>query len=400
MAQEMQVAQQRNNPKSEGRKRKRSRNRNRRRKNKNVEKLEVGNNKAQQNKKLEERKMTNSKQQENSKKRSVKETKRRSVKDTKRRSVKETKRRSVKETKRRSVKESQKKSVKDIKKMSVGDKKCLSCKPTESKVANTYKKRADWKAERGLRTIFPNDKIPPLDKIKLVHPPKSNQFVKIKLGSNYGNRYVLYYASKNSNIDKLEKVRDADNAYSQFENRGIAKTDLEGEATLKMRCPQVYKEEGETYFSHVHFIISNKEKTEWINELKTQTVVCEITHKEMYKVVKHNSALVVNALPIKYFIQERIPGSIPLPHDIVLDKLNGVEVKKYIRDMLYVNPKLQKMVAEKKMDLMDIPIISYCYDEGCEADNYLQGKLNQIGFKNVKLFSHGIEGWKKVYGIK
>ena len=51
-----------------------------------------------------------------------------------------------------------------------------------------------------------------------------------------------------------------------------------------MRCPQVYKEEGETYFSHVHFIISNKEKSAWINELKTQTVVCEITHKEMYKV--------------------------------------------------------------------------------------------------------------------
>ena len=53
MAQEIQVAQQRNNPKSEG-KRKRSRNRNRRRKNRNVEKLEVGNNKAQQNKKLED----------------------------------------------------------------------------------------------------------------------------------------------------------------------------------------------------------------------------------------------------------------------------------------------------------------------------------------------------------
>lgn len=387
MAEDMQVAQQRNNPKSEGRKRKRSRNRNRRRKNKNVEKLEVGNNKAQQNKKLEERRMRNSKQQENNKR-------------SKNKNTKNNQKRSVKDYKRKSEKVSKKKSVKDIKKLSLGDKKCLSCKPTESKVANTYKKRADWKAERGLRTIFPNDKIPQLDKIKLVHPPKSNQFVKIKLGPKYGNRYVLYYASKNSNIDKLEKVRDADNAYSHFENRGIAKTDLNGEATLKMRCPQVYKEEGETYFSHVHFIISNKEKTEWINELKTQTVVCEITHKEMYKVVKHNSALVINALPIKYFIKERIPGSIPLPHDIVLDKLNGVEVKKYIRDMLYVNPKLQKMVAEKKMDLMDIPIISYCYDEGCEADNYLQGKLNQIGFKNVKLFSHGIEGWKKVYGIK
>ena len=393
---ELQTTQQRNanqlyDKKKRSRRNRRRRDKRNRNRNRNEVKLEVINNKNQ----------------EVMNKRSIKRNKIRSIKKDKilPNEIKSVEKKMDKEkiNKEKISKEKinkEKRNKKTKKKSVSGEKKCLSCKPTENKIANTYKKRADWKAERGLNTIFPNDRVPPLSSIKLAHPPKSNQFVKIKLGPKYANRYVLYYASKNSNITKIEAVRDAGTAYSQFENRGVSKTDLNGEATLKMRCPQIYKEEGVSYFSHVHFIISNKEKTAWINELKTQTVVCDVTHKEIYKVVKHNSALVLNALPIKYFIKERIPGSIPLPHDLVLDKLNGVEVKKYIRDMLYHNPKLQKMVADKKMDFMDIPIISYCYDSGCEADNDLQEKLNKIGFKNVKIFSPGIEGWKKVYGIK
>ena len=66
--------------------------------------------------------------------------------------------------------------------------------------------------------------------------------------------------------------------------------------------------------------------------------------------------------------------------------------------MLPHAPVIHKSVKEGKMNLLNIPIISYCYSPNCDADNDLQRKLIKIGFKNVKTYSPGIKGYRKLVG--
>jgi hypothetical protein len=280
-----------------------------------------------------------------------------------------------------------------------GSKKCVSCIPTNKKVASTTKKRADWKTKVNLTSIFPNDIVPNLKGIKMKVPEKANQSVEVKLGKKNANKIVLFYAAEDSPSDSCSECQISKpiNAYKNFKNQGISQLDSNGNAILKMRCPMVYRENNTTYQSHVHIILSNSQKTEWVNKLYTQTVVCALDFKEMKKVVDSRCALVINALPFEYYVKDRIPNSVPLDHNLPLSKLNKKEVIDYLSLMLVHNPELHKNVKSGKLDLMDIPMVTYCYNESCEADLDLQQKLNKIGFTNVKVYTGGVVEWKKKY---
>ena len=101
-------------------------------------------------------------------------------------------------------------------------KKCLSCIPTNKKVAKTSKKRASWKQHIGLKTIFPNIKqIGTVDKI-----------VKLKK-SGKGNRTIVVFNLDGGRIraictqwDKSEKyasglsvVLDSENYINWLNNK-------------------------------------------------------------------------------------------------------------------------------------------------------------------------------------
>ncbi len=276
-------------------------------------------------------------------------------------------------------------------------KKCISCvsRKNNNKISATTKKRADWKLNKGLKTIFPNDKIPSLKGLKESIPKGANQIVELKLGKKNANRFILYYASQEQKLSNL-KIYLPSEAYGNFKNKGIAKLDKDGNGILRIKCPRPYNENNITYSSHVHFILSNEKNTEWINKMFTQTVVCHLSFNEVSEIVKNNSALLLNALPNEYYIKSRIPMSISLDHNLTLTKINEREVRDYIQSVLPHCPKINKKVLNGSLNLLDIPIVTYCYNERCEADLYLQQKLNKIGFTNVKVYSGGIIEWNKM----
>ena len=70
-------------------------------------------------------------------------------------------------------------------------------------------------------------------------------------------------------------------------------------------------------------------------------------------------------------------------------------MKDYIKSVLPHAPVINRAFEKGKLDLLDVPIVIYCYNESCGADSHLQKKLNEIGFKNVKLYGLGIEGYRK-----
>ena len=279
-------------------------------------------------------------------------------------------------------------------------KKCLTCIPTSQKIANTTKKRADWKSRRGLKTIFPDDKIPDLSQaanLKEIVPKNANQHIEINLGRKKAGRYVLYYAADQCPMSNCANCHllDANQAYGSFKNQGLTRLDSEGKAILKIQCPRPYREENRSYLPHVHFIVSQKDNLSWEHKLMTQTVVCHLNYSEMEQLVQKGCAMVINALPFEYYVKDRIPMSIPLDHNLVLDKLTKKEVIQYLKVMVAHYPSLHKAVSTGKMELLDVPIVSYCYNPECEADTDLQEKLNKIGFTNVKLYPGGIKEWRR-----
>ena len=282
----------------------------------------------------------------------------------------------------------------------MSSRKCISCLPTNKKVSGMTKKRADWKLRKGLNSIFPNDKVPNLQdntQIQERYPKGANQHIEVNLGKKMKDRLVLYYAAEESPLANCANchIKNPQSSYGTFKNQGITTLDGNGNGILKIKCPRPYRENNKTYLPHVHFIVSDAKKEKWIHKLMTQTVVCELNYEEMVNEVKSRCSMIINSLPFEYYVKNRIPMSIPLDHNLVLDKLDKKDVIEYLKVMVAHYPKLQKRVVSGKLDLMDIPIISYCYDAQCEADTDLQMKLNKIGFTNVKLYPGGIQEWKK-----
>ena len=276
--------------------------------------------------------------------------------------------------------------------------KCTSCKNNKNNNNSRKfsKKQSKPHFNKNNNTIFPNNMKPKLKGLKESFPSKSNQEMTLNLGKSKANRFIIYYGSTKKDLDNYNQVLNSKNAYGDFKNHGIAKTDTTGKALLKFRCPQVYKEDGNTVLPHIHYILSNKGNTKWIEKLETQHLVCDVSHQELKKLIENGKALVLNALPIEYYIKDRIPMSVPLPHDLVLNKLSPEEVKEYIKSTMPHAMMVYKAFIKNKLKLMDIPIVSYCYDSGCDADADLQQKLIKIGFKNVKLYTPGIIGFRKL----
>ena len=50
--------------------------------------------------------------------------------------------------------------------------------------------------------------------------------------------------------------------------------------------PQAYKDNVATYLPHVHFLISTKDNKKFNEVIKTHTVHCDVTKKELKKIIK------------------------------------------------------------------------------------------------------------------
>ena len=131
------------------------------------------------------------------------------------------------------------------------------------------------------------------------------------------------------------------------QNYGISKLDNKGKAILKVMRPQAYVEDGDTYFPHVHFLLTNSNNTQWINKLYTKAVIIKIDKTELKKHIKNGCYMILNALDYKYYIKNRIPRSLPLPHKLLGKDIEEEHVNEYFKAMLVHYPKLVEKIKNK-----------------------------------------------------
>ena len=277
---------------------------------------------------------------------------------------------------------------------------CLTCKQKDNLKNNTYStKKANWKQKRGLKTHFPNDNIPELKNgmAKEYYPKSNNQTKTLVFKKSDIGKYIIYYASDLE--PDCDKIPSASVSYKNFKNKGVTRINKDGTAVLKFRCPNIYQEEKQTFYPHIHYLLTNKSNTKWIDKVYTKLVICDIDTNYLKKAINGRCTLILNALPIEYYIKDRIPGSLPLPYNS-MDRLEMNDVKSYFKSMLVHYPNLNKKVNDKSLNILDIPIITYCYKSSCDASRKLTDILLKLGFKNIKEYKPGLVGWKSKANLK
>jgi hypothetical protein len=217
---------------------------------------------------------------------------------------------------------------------------------------------------------------------------------KLTLGSDNSEKWVFYWAS--SKQEDITTINPPETAYGDYENHGLQQCNSKGEIIVKINQPQPYKEVNKTHCRHFHYILEGPDKV-WL-PLKTVRVICTIPIEYLDARIKEMDCMIINALPKESYDKEKIPKSVNLCYKS-LDRLTKESkernVKKFLKLSLKEYPKLNELVKSDKLDLKDIPIITYCTNDKCDASSQLIDHLYESGVNNTLEWASGMEGWNK-----
>ena len=237
------------------------------------------------------------------------------------------------------------------------------------------------------------------DNTNIRYPEEYDTILKINIGKKYNGIKVLYWGAerKKNNVPITKYAKEA---YGKFLNSGISKVSNNGDLLLKFRCPQVYKAQinkntlPRTYYKHIHFVLFDKIKKEWGNQIYTKIVVCKHNYTETIKKINSGFYVIINSLPCEYFAKDHIPNSYNLCYKDV-NKISKKSLFEWFREIVKLHyPKLNKLLNENKIELYEIPIITYCYNEKCNASQICLESLMEKGFVNVDEYSGGIQDYR------
>lgn len=280
---------------------------------------------------------------------------------------------------------------------------CPSCNilKVEQPILNINK--ANWAHERNNSINFINST--PL-KIK---KQKMYDFTKhINVGIINKNKYVLYWASEKSrDAINVKKITDA---YNNFSNYGVAIVDKTGDFKIYLEIPQNYsdineKNNTETYYKHIHFVLSDEKKKYWkTNDIYTYLVIPEYDFQSFIKLTKSNNAVMINSSSFRDYSIKHIPNTYNLPFNKLYD-MNNKEVDEWMLNLIKNNYPLFAYVlnqyakwntAQFGNKLHELPIIIYNNDENKKdiLKKYAENLIYK-GFVNICVFTGGLIEYNK-----
>ena len=234
------------------------------------------------------------------------------------------------------------------------------------------------------------------------HPKKFNVKIKLNVGKQHFGKKILYWATKEKKGNNLH-INDAKSAYGNFSNSGIAIINKTGEVLLKFCCPQIYhttpvnKSKPQTYYRHLHFVLSNEKKDKWTNQIYTKIVVCKFELDRSLKMLKSGEFVFINALPCEYYGKDHIPNTYNLTPSQV-KQMSQNNLFSWFEELIQVHyPKIYESVKSKMINIHEIPIITYCAHDKCNASELLLEELMNKGMVNVNEYSGGMKDYRKKF---
>lgn len=233
-------------------------------------------------------------------------------------------------------------------------------------------------------------------------PKTFNVEMKMELGKRFAGKKLLYWAA-NGKKSKSPVIEDARKAYGRFENSGVVKASGDGKVVLRFDCPQLYKaKRGDitkptTFFRHVHFVV--EKDGEWDRQIYTKVVICNYTLKTFVDEIKSGTTVLINALPGEYFAKDHVPNSYNLFHKTIAN-MSVKELHDWFGEVIKIHyPKLATQLKNKKLEMYEIPIVTYCAHEKCNASELAAKELMKKGFVNINEYGGGIMEYRKLIPV-
>lgn len=214
---------------------------------------------------------------------------------------------------------------------------------------------------------------------------EGGQCVDLDIGTKYANRLVYYFAAAPASIAHGTKPAEYPHGYLPMTNVGLQHLDRSGKCTLRLDCPQVYKDKvpgakkgdkmRQGYMNHVHVLVASKDMSGWEDVIFTQNVVCQISRAQFKYHAEKRDRMIINAIDPKY-------------------NLDGTHANIGYKDAAAMSAnKLRELVQElapKKLKRgLDTPLLVYCYNPTCPAAKKLMDSLYTAGFYNILYFPGG-----------
>ena len=280
-------------------------------------------------------------------------------------------------------------------------KNCVSC--LDFNIDRVVESKSSSKPTWLLKTDFVQEFIDNTVDFKNSVPDNANVVLKLKLNKKFANRKLLYWASDSKKRLSDLNVLDARKAYADFNNNGITIVDKNGNINIKFRCPQIYsaktthKSKPKTYFRHLHFVVSDINRKRWLPTIYTKIVVCKFDLATTLRLLKSGTIVLINALPCEYYAKDHIPGSYNLYYKDI-KKMNQSEIHNWFHNLVKVHyPKIYKNIHSKKLNISEIPIVTYCAHSKCNASHLAIEELMKKGFVNVNEYDGGMKEYRKKF---
>ena len=264
---------------------------------------------------------------------------------------------------------------------------CVTCQDSINSLTDQLFSRddeeiPDWFKEIGNYSLLP----PPLNRNPnynfylnqpaTSHPKKFNIVVSTNVKDilpNTKNTYVFFWGSLKRDYLNTKYPQPA-KAYGDFSNCGVAKINGKGKVVFKFVNPTPYQYEGVKYPPHLHFVYLKKNRL-WDDVCHTLIVTPNIKLPLFKTLLKSGKYLVLCALPQRFGFPI-IKGSHRLSFEA---PLNSIDEK--------ITHFLSQKLLKNNDNIKNIPIITYCKNKECDAEDKLIEKLRKLGYINVTQFS-------------
>jgi len=264
-----------------------------------------------------------------------------------------------------------------------------------------------WSKKDGLYSMLPKilnceDKYNPhKNELEEETPEIVGQELTIPLEIKETDRWVFYWAAEAGSSVDGDKPDDPATSYGSESNRGLVKTDKDGNAILVLNCPKLYKEEGQLYPRHVHYTVLTDDDV-WATTIGTLEIMCKLSYETMKNIVRKKSYLILNALSSEAFEEKHIPTSILCDYKslegLTKQKKDGI-IKQLLKESLSDFPSIKEFLHSieskkgSKDSIKEVPIIVYCAHEECESSSKLADHLYDCGYYNVMEYPGGLKEW-------
>ena len=110
----------------------------------------------------------------------------------------------------------------------------------------------------------------PSDFSKIYHPDNSDIEITLETKKFHPGCKILYWGADNVPLVHANHINPQKEAYPKsYKNHGFCKVRKDNKICFRISCPQTYREGKILWPRHIHFVVQDKNKDQWKDEMYT-----------------------------------------------------------------------------------------------------------------------------------